>query len=181
MGQETYQAGLREFVLLGMGGSSLAAEVFSQAFCATAYGRRFFVLDSIDPESTLAVERAFDLRQTLFIVASKSGKTRETLSQFLYFHHLSQAAGIKPPGKHFIAITDPGSYLAQLAGEYSFRRAFLNAADIGGRYSAVSYFGLVPAVLWGVDATAVLDAAGGMGAARGPPPPRRTKTRPPIG
>jgi glucose-6-phosphate isomerase len=174
LGQETYQAGLRDIVLLGMGGSSLAAEVFSQAFFGAADGRRFFVLDSTDPESILAVKRTIDLRQTLFIVASKSGKTRETLSQFLYFHHLAQAAGIKPPGKHFIAITDSGSYLAQLAGEYSFRRAFLNAADVGGRYSALSYFGLVPAVLWGVDATAVLDAAVEMRAACGPAAPAQT-------
>ncbi len=168
---EICQAGLRDIVLLGMGGSSLAAEVFSLTFPAPADGRRFYVLDSTDPASILRVARAVQLRQTLFIVASKSGKTIETLSQFFCFHHRMNAAGMRPPGQNFIAITDPGTYLAQLASEYSFRRTFLNPADIGGRYSALSYFGLVPAALWGVDVGAVLDAAIEMRAACGPASP----------
>ncbi len=165
---EIRQAGLRDIVLLGMGGSSLAPEVFSLTFPAPSDGRRFFVLDSTDPGSILGVARAIDLRRTLFIVASKSGKTIETLSQFFCFHHRLNATGMRPPGQNFVAITDSGSYLAQLAGEYSFRRTFLNPADIGGRYSALSYFGLVPAALWGVDLGAVLDAAMEMRAACGP-------------
>jgi glucose-6-phosphate isomerase len=168
---EIRRADLRDIVLLGMGGSSLAPEVFSLTFPAPAGVRRFFILDSTDPASILGVERAIDLRQTVFIVASKSGKTIETLSQFFYFHHRLNAAGIRPPGQNFIAITDPGSYLEQLAGEYSFRRTFLNPADIGGRYSALSYFGLVPAALWGADLAAVLDAATEMRAACGPAAP----------
>ncbi len=168
---EVRQAGFRDIVLLGMGGSSLAPEVFSLTFPAPADGRRFFVLDSTDPASILGLRRAIDLRKTLFIVASKSGKTIETLSQFFYFHHHLNAAGVRPPGQNIIAITDPGSYLEQLAGEYSFRRAFLNPLDIGGRYSALSYFGLVPAALWGVDLAAVLDTATQMRAACGPAAP----------
>ncbi len=169
--QETRLATLADIVLLGMGGSSLAPEVFSLTFPRPADGRRFFVLDSTGPAAVLAVEQAVDLRHTLFIVASKSGKTIETLSQFFYFHHRLYAAGIRPQGPSFIAITDAGSYLAQLAKEYSFRRTFLNPADIGGRYSALSYFGLVPATLWGVDVRGVLDAATEMRAACRPAAP----------
>jgi glucose-6-phosphate isomerase len=169
--QETRRAKLTDIVLLGMGGSSLAPEVFSLTFPRSTDGRRFFVLDSTAPAAILAVEHAVDLRNTLFIVASKSGKTIETLSQFFYFHHRLYVAGIRPQGPSFIAITDAGSYLAQLAREYSFRRTFLNPADIGGRYSALSYFGLVPAALWGVDVRAVVDAAVEMREACGPGAP----------
>jgi glucose-6-phosphate isomerase/transaldolase/glucose-6-phosphate isomerase len=154
-----------------MGGSSLAPEVFSLVFPAPADGRRFFVLDTTDPESLLAVERSLDLARTLFIVASKSGSTIETLSQFSYFLGRLQQARIASPGAHFIAITDAGSRLDQLAQEHNFRRIFRNPADIGGRYSALSYFGLVPAALWDVDVNAVLDAASEMSAACGPQVP----------
>ncbi len=148
---EVRAAGLRDVVLLGMGGSSLAPEVFSLVFPAPGPPRqRMFVLDSTDPASVLGVERAVKLPQTLFVVASKSGKTIETLSQFRYFHNAVAYAGVTPPGQNFVAITDAGSYLEELAREHRFRRAFLNPADIGGRYSAISFFGLVPAALWGV-------------------------------
>jgi len=157
--QSVAGAGLRDIVLLGMGGSSLAPEVFALTFPATAKGRRFFVLDSTDPGSIRAVETSVDLRHTLFVVASKSGKTIETLSQFLYFHDRMRASDIQPPGKNFVAITDPGSYLAQLASEHGFLRTFLNPPDIGGRYSALSYFGLVPAALWGAKLEDVLGSA----------------------
>jgi len=165
--REIAESGLRDVVLLGMGGSSLAAEVFSLAFPAPA-GRHFFVLDSTDPAAILDVERSIDLAHTLFIVASKSGKTIETLSQFFYFHHRLTQSGIRPVGRSFIAITDRGSYLDHLADEYNFRLTFRNPQDIGGRYSALSYFGLVPAALWGVDIGAVLDRAIKMRAACGP-------------
>jgi glucose-6-phosphate isomerase len=146
-----------------MGGSSLAPEVFSLVFPAPGPPRqRLFVLDSTDPASVLGVERAVKLPQTLFIVASKSGKTIETLSQFRYFHNAVAYAGVTPPGQNFVAITDAGSYLEELAREHKFRRTFLNPADIGGRYSAISFFGLMPAALWGVKLDEALAAGAAM-------------------
>ena len=167
LARDIHESGVRDIVLLGMGGSSLAPEVFSLIFPPLG-GRRLFVLDSTDPEAIQEVERSIDLARTLFIVASKSGKTIETLSQFFYFHHRVMQAGIDPPGRSFLAITDGGSYLDSLAGEYSFRMTFRNPPDIGGRYSALSYFGLVTAALWGVDIVAVLDSAMEMRKACGP-------------
>jgi glucose-6-phosphate isomerase len=164
LARDVKESGVRDIVVLGMGGSSLAAEVFSFTFPAPA-GQRFFVLDSTDPASILEVERSIDLAHTLFIVASKSGKTVETLSQFFYFHRRLTQAGVRPEGRSFLAITDRGSYLDHLADEYSFRLTYRNPPDIGGRYSALSYFGLVPAALWGVDIGAVLDSAMEMRAA----------------
>lgn len=155
--REVRDAGFADVVLLGMGGSSLAPEVFSLLFPPRELGVR--VLDSTVPASLLAVERAVDLRRTLFVVASKSGKTIETLSQFHYFRNRLEAAGVQRSGANFAAITDSGSYLERLAAEYSFRRVFLNPEDIGGRYSALSYFGLAPAALCGVPVAVVLDAA----------------------
>jgi glucose-6-phosphate isomerase len=167
---EVAAAGLRTVVLLGMGGSSLAPEVISLIFPASA-GRRFFVLDTTDPETLLAVDRSLDLAHALFIVASKSGSTIETLSQFSYFLGRVQQAGLPSPGKQFIAITDAGSRLDKLAQEQGFRRVFRNPADIGGRYSALSYFGLVPAALWGADVNELLNSASEMMAACGPQAP----------
>lgn len=161
------ESGVCDLVLLGMGGSSLAPEVFSLTFEAPS-GQRFFVLDSTDPVSIQHVERSIELAHTLFIVASKSGKTIETLSQFFYFHRRLTQAGVRPEGRSFLAITDRGSYLDHLADEYKFRLRFRNPPDIGGRYSALSYFGLVPAALWGVDIAAVVDGAMEMRAACGP-------------
>lgn len=171
--RDARSAGLGDVVLLGMGGSSLAPEVFALTFARPA-GPRFFVLDSTDPASVLAVQRAVDLRRTLFVVASKSGKTIETLSQFHYFRQRLEAAGGTNSGANFIAITDADSYLDQLAAECSFRRVFRNPADIGGRYSALSYFGLVPAALCGVPVAAVLDAALEMREACAPAAPPET-------
>jgi glucose-6-phosphate isomerase len=167
MAREIKDSGVSDIVLLGMGGSSLGAEVFSLIFPAPQ-GSHFFVLDSTDPAAILQVERSIDLPHTLFVVASKSGKTIETLSQFFYFHRRLAQAGIRPVGRSFLAITDRGSYLDRLAEEYDFRRTFRNPEDIGGRYSALSYFGLVPAALWGVDIAAVLDGAIEMRAACAP-------------
>jgi glucose-6-phosphate isomerase len=169
-------AELRDIVLLGMGGSSLAPEVFSLTFPPVGDGRKFFVLDSTDPGAVLDIERAIDLRRSLFIAASKSGATIETLSQTLYFRTRLEQSGAGPAGAHFIAITDAGSYLDQLGTEYSFRQTFVNPSDIGGRYSALSLFGLVPAALWGADirgllssAIAMRDACGPQGAAESSP------------
>jgi glucose-6-phosphate isomerase len=164
------ESGVRDIVLLGMGGSSLAPEVFSLIFPAPP-GRRFFVLDSTDPTAIRKLDRSIDLAHSLFIVATKSGKTIETLSQFFYFHHRLTQAGIRPLGKSFLAITDRSSYLDDLAHEYDFRLTFRNPSDIGGRYSALSYFGLVPAALWGIDIAGVLDSAMEMRAACGPEGP----------
>jgi transaldolase / glucose-6-phosphate isomerase len=143
--------GITDAVLLGMGGSSLAPEVFRLAFGDGAIGLR--VLDSTHPDQIRAVRDAIDLERTLFIVSSKSGGTVETMSQFKYFHSL------QGDGSRFVAITDPGTSLAQLAAEHGFRRVFENDPEIGGRYSALSYFGLVPAALAGVDLAAVLRTA----------------------
>jgi glucose-6-phosphate isomerase len=167
LAREITGSGVNDVVLLGMGGSSLAAEVFSETFPAPP-GRRFFVLDSTDPVAIQHVEHSIDPAHCLFVVASKSGKTIETLSQFFYCHYRLNQAGIRPVDRSFLAITDRGSYLDHLADEYDFRLTFRNPPDIGGRYSALSYFGLVPAALWGVDIAAVLENALEMRAACGP-------------
>lgn len=167
LARDVKESGVRNIVLLGMGGSSLAPEVFSLTFPGPP-GQRFFILDSTDPAFIQQIDRSIDLAHTLFIVASKSGKTIETLSQFFYFHRRLTQAGVRPEGRSFLAITDRGSYLDHLADEYNFRLAFRNPPDIGGRYSALSYFGLVPAALWGVDIAAVLECAMEMRAACSP-------------
>lgn len=140
-------------VLLGMGGSSLAPEVLHNSFGSAPDRLGLHVLDATHPDQVLGLADTLDLEKTLFVVASKSGSTIETMSQFRYFWDLI------PQGAHFIAITDPGSGLQKLGEEHGFRRVFLNRPDIGGRYSALSYFGLVPAALIGVD----LDALVGRG------------------
>jgi len=157
---EVRAAGYTQSLLLGMGGSSLAPEVFSLALGGDG-GLRLDVLDSTDPGAVAARTRECDLRRTLFIVSTKSGGTVETLSFFKHFYNLVAAeAGAERAGEHFIVITDPGSTLEGLAREYRFRRAFLNDPTIGGRYSALSLFGLVPAALVGVDIERLLDRAG---------------------
>lgn len=167
LARDVNESGVRDIVLLGMGGSSLAPEVFSLTFPGPP-GQRFFILDSTDPAFIQQIDRSIDLAHTLFIVASKSGKTIETLSQFFYFHRRLTQTGVRPEGRSFLAVTDRGSYLDHLADEYNFRLTFRNPPDIGGRYSALSYFGLVPAALWGVDIAAVLERAMEMRAACSP-------------
>lgn len=136
----------KHVVLLGMGGSSLAPEVLWDTFGQQEGFPALIVLDSTDPARIREVENSVDLAKTLFIVASKSGGTVETLSFYKYFFKLSGQAG-----DQFIAITDPNSQLEQIAKDNNFRDIFLNPADIGGRYSALSYFGMVPAALMGLD------------------------------
>ncbi|HYP48101.1 MAG TPA: bifunctional transaldolase/phosoglucose isomerase [Thermoleophilaceae bacterium] len=148
--EECRSEGLKHAVLLGMGGSSLGPEVIRQSY-GEAGGLRLHVLDSTDPAAVLAVEREVDLDKTLFIVSSKSGGTVETLSHMRYF--LERAGG---DGKRFVAVTDPGSPLADEARKRGFRRVFENDPNIGGRYSVLSLFGLVPAALMGVDVEALL-------------------------
>ena len=149
---EIRDAGMTDVVVLGMGGSSLAPEVFRQSF-PDADGLRLHVLDTTEPLQVLAVERELDLDTALFIVSSKSGGTIEPNALFKHFH------GLQPDGSHFVAITDPGTQMVQVASQYGFRRIFVNDPDIGGRYSALSYFGIVPAALAGVDVGTELDAA----------------------
>lgn len=144
-------------VLLGMGGSSLAPELYSRVFGTRPGYLTLQVLDSTDPGAVLAVCEPLDLGNTLFIVSTKSGGTVETLSAFKYFYNqVAAELGLDHAGEHFIAITDPGSSLADLAARHAFRATFLNDPNIGGRYSALSYFGLVPAVLIGLDVPQLL-------------------------
>jgi transaldolase/glucose-6-phosphate isomerase len=154
---EVQAEGTTDVVLLGMGGSSLAPEVMRQSFDPDqrkAGYPELHVLDSTDAGAIRAVEGAIDLERTLFIVSTKSGGTIETLSLFRYFW------AKRSDGQAFAAITDPGSGLEKLAGEHGFRHTFLNDPNIGGRYSALSYFGLVPAALIGADIQDILDRAG---------------------
>jgi transaldolase/glucose-6-phosphate isomerase len=152
--------GYTHALLLGMGGSSLAPEVFRKTFGVRDGYLDLAVLDSTDPGAVLAYERQLDLTKTLFIVSTKSGGTVETASFFKYFYNrVAEAVGEAGAGAHFIAITDPGSSLKDLAEQYRFRAVFLNDPNIGGRYSALSHFGLVPAALLGVDLQTLLDRA----------------------
>ncbi len=164
--KELVGEGFTDAVLMGMGGSSLAPEVFRQTFGASSGALDVHVLDTTDPAAIIALEKAIDIRKTVFIVASKSGTTLETLS---HYRHFWQQAGQK--GGQFIAITDPGTPLAEEATRRGFRRSFLNPPDIGGRYSALSYFGLVPAALGGVDLSGLLDRAATMTQACSPSVP----------
>ncbi len=149
---EVRSAGYTDAVLLGMGGSSLAPEVFRRSF-EGAKGLTLHVLDSTHPTQVEAVLDAVDLDTAIMIVSSKSGGTIEPNSMFKAFH------ARQPDGDHYVAVTDPGSSLEKLAGEHGFRRVFHGDPEIGGRYSALSPFGLVPAVLAGIDIGAVLDSA----------------------
>jgi len=147
-------------LLLGMGGSSLAPELFGRVFGEGGGGLRLAVLDSTHPGAVFAHARRLDLKRTLFIVSTKSGGTVETLSFFKFFYtQVADEIGADRAGGHFIAVTDPGSALAELADVHRFRATFLNAPDIGGRYSALSYFGLAPAALAGVDVPRLLERA----------------------
>jgi transaldolase/glucose-6-phosphate isomerase len=146
--------GVADVVLLGMGGSSLAPEVIARSFGAQEGRPRLHVLDSTDAGAVRDVEAAIDLDRALFLVSTKSGGTIETLSLFEHFWSR------RPEGEAFVAITDPGSGLEALGRERGFRHTFLNDPDIGGRYSALSYFGLVPAALMGADVAGMLRQAG---------------------
>jgi glucose-6-phosphate isomerase len=154
--------GLEQAILLGMGGSSLAPEVLERVAGVAPGFLELEALDSTDPEAVARVDEAIDYGHTLFIVASKSGGTIETLSHYRFFRARVDAAGPKEAGRCFVAITDAGSPLDQLAGQHGFRHVFRNPADIGGRYSALSYFGMVPAGLMGQDLDAYAAAAAAM-------------------
>lgn len=151
--------GFKDVVVLGMGGSSLCPEVAAAVFGSAKGWPLLHVLDSTSPEAVLALENTIRLKETLFLVSSKSGTTLETLSFFKYFYQRVSQTRIRKPGQRFAAITDPGSPLEKLARENDFRHCFANPPDIGGRYSALSYFGLVPMALLGLDPTALLEQA----------------------
>lgn len=155
--------GYTRAVLLGMGGSSLAPEVFRKVFGVADGYLDLSILDSTDPDAVLECAEGLDLARTLFIVSTKSGGTVETFSFFKYFYNLVSAelGGDRAP-EHFVAITDPESGLQDTAEKYGFRETFLNDPNIGGRYSALSHFGLVPAALIGVDLPRLLDQASEM-------------------
>ena len=165
--------GYRDVVLLGMGGSSLGPEVLRRSFLGNRSpskdNPKLTLLDSTVPGQVAAVTQAVDPAHTLFIVSSKSGGTIETLSFYRHFRHLTESAlSARPepveghPGANFVAITDAGTPLERLGREAGFRRVFLNPADIGGRYSVLSWFGMLPAALAGIDVVRLLDTAASM-------------------
>lgn len=153
-------SGFTHVLLGGMGGSSLAPEVFARTFGTLDEidGLELHVLDSTDPGRVLEFENYLPLETTLYIIATKSGGTAETLSFFKHFYN--KISEINPnAGNQFVAITDPGSKLVDIAEKYNFRAVFLNDPTIGGRYAALSHFGLVPAALIGIDVEKLLKRA----------------------
>jgi transaldolase / glucose-6-phosphate isomerase len=163
-GQEVRAAGFRTAVVLGMGGSSLAPEVFARTFGSASGYPAITVLDSTHPEAVRSLAARLDPSRTLFVVSSKSGTTTETLSLFRAFWQWSaeSLASTSEAGRRFVAVTDPGSTLEKLARERGFRAVFNAPEDVGGRYSALTNFGLVPAALLGVDVRELLVRARAM-------------------
>ena len=150
----------RHVVLIGMGGSSMAPEVMARTFGAQPGFPELLVLDSTDPGQIRDIESRIDCERTLFLVASKSGSTLEPNILMDHFFTRAEAElGREDAGRHFIAITDPGSSLERKAGELGFRRVFHGVPGIGGRYSALSNFGVVPAAAMGVDVERLLERA----------------------
>jgi transaldolase/glucose-6-phosphate isomerase len=154
-----------DVVLLGMGGSSLGPDVFRTTFGHLEGHPRLHVLDTTDPATILDLRSRIDPQKTLFIVASKSGGTTETMSHLAYFWEEVRATGTGKAERNFAAITDGGTSLEKLAAERDFRWIFINPSDIGGRYSALSYFGLVPGALMGLDVRELLERAQEMASA----------------
>ena len=159
--EDVRAAGFEHLMVCGMGGSSLCPEVLRQTFGRQNGFPELLVLDSTDPDTVSLFEEKIDLEKTLFVIASKSGTTTEPIA----FHHYwyNEVARVSDlPGNAFVTITDPGSQMADTAAEQSFKRIFLNQADIGGRYSALSYFGMAPAALMGLDVSRLLRQAQSM-------------------
>lgn len=169
---EVWNEKIRDVVLLGMGGSSLAPEVLSLICQRSAKGKgvRFYVLDTTDPAAILNVEKKIKLPKTLFLVSSKSGSTVETMSQFQFFYDRVSKLYARMPdraqaaGRHFVAITDAGSRLESEGHQRHFRRVFINPSDVGGRYSALSLFGMVPAAILGIPVRELIKSARTLGA-----------------
>lgn len=155
------QEGFAHIVLFGMGGSSLAPEVFRDVFSSTNTYPNLIVLDSTHPTTIKKVENEIDLEKSLFIVSSKSGTNLETLSLFRYFwNKLGEFTEAK--GEHFAAITDKDTYLMNLGKDLGFRKIFQGISEVGGRYSSLSVFGLVPASLIGVDISKIISTSSEM-------------------
>jgi transaldolase / glucose-6-phosphate isomerase len=155
-----HAGGFSHVLLLGMGGSSMCPEVLAMTFGRQAGYPELHVLDSTDPSQVKAFEQKVDLKKTLFIVASKSGGTLEPNALKQYFHErVKQALGAREAGRQFLAITDPGSKMQQVAETGGFRKVFFGESSIGGRYSALSSFGMVPAAAMGLDVEKLLTSA----------------------
>ena len=153
--REVKERSYSDVVLLGMGGSSLGPEVLAETFGPRQGWPRFHMLDSTDPAQVRAIEQAIDLKNTLFIVSSKSGSTLEpNIFKQYFFDRAQQVTG--QAGKHFVAVTDPGSAMEATAKKDGFARIFHGVKSIGGRYSVLSKFGLVPAAAIGLDVRALL-------------------------
>lgn len=152
------KAGFTDVVVLGMGGSSLSCEVFRNILAPRGGFLRLTLLDTTDPDFILKTRQNISLPKTIFVVSSKSGSTVETVSLMKYFYG-ELAKETDSAGEHFICITDPGSKLIDTSHKHGFRKVFINDPNVGGRFSALSYFGLVPAALAGVDARAILQSA----------------------
>jgi transaldolase / glucose-6-phosphate isomerase len=172
LAKEVWSAGFKDILLLGMGGSSLCPEVLRKTFGQISGYPNLHVLDSTDPAQVKAFEKKIDIARTLFIVSSKSGSTLEPNIFKQYFFDLTKkAVGADKAGSHFMAITDPGSKMQQVAEGDHFRHTFFGKPSIGGRYSALSNFGMAPAAAIGVDLKKFLDRSQEMVRACGPTVP----------
>jgi transaldolase/glucose-6-phosphate isomerase len=168
LARDVRQAGFRDALLIGMGGSSLAPEVLATTFGAAGGSPRLHVIDSVDPAQVARVEQRLDLDRALFIVSSKSGSTLEPNILLQYFFDRVRTRLGERAGSRFIAVTDPGSGLERVAARDGFWKIFPGVPEIGGRFSALSNFGLVPAATIGLDVTRLLQRADGMARACGP-------------
>ncbi len=157
---EVAKEGFKHVVVMGMGGSSLCVEVLRKTSPPVAGRPTLLVLDSTVPATIRRIEGQIDPAKTLFVVSSKSGTTTEPSVFYAYFFGLVKQAKGDKAGENFVAITDPGTKMEGDAKRDKFRKVFLNPSDIGGRYSALSYFGMVPAALMGLDVATILDHAG---------------------
>jgi transaldolase/glucose-6-phosphate isomerase len=157
---EIHNAGFTHLVLLGMGGSSLCVEVFGKTFGKKEGYPLVHILDSTDPAQIRTLESKIDIAKTIFIVASKSGTTLEpNIFEQYFYEKAKQSVGAAEAGKRFIATTDPGSQMQKVAEGHGFRHIFYGVPSIGGRYSALSNFGMIPAAIQGVDVPKFLDRA----------------------
>ena len=169
LAKEVWSAGFKDVLLLGMGGSSLCPEVLRMTFGKIAGYPDLHVLDSTDPAQVKAFENKIDIARTLFIVSSKSGSTLEpNIFKQYFFERAKQAVGADNAGSHFLAITDPNSKMQKVAEADRFRHIFFGRPSIGGRYSALSNFGMAPAAVIGIDTKKFLDRAQEMVRACGP-------------
>jgi transaldolase/glucose-6-phosphate isomerase len=156
---ESVKSDFAHVVVLGMGGSSLCSEVTRRVFGKRDGYPELLVLDSTVPEAVAMLTEKIDVARTLFVVASKSGTTTEPMMFHRYFYDRVRQVKGDRAGENFIAITDPGTQMVEDAKRDHFREIFLNMPDIGGRYSALSYFGLVPAAIAGIDVATLVDRA----------------------